>query len=140
MLKIGSNSNSLCNFAIVKNWKLIVPIFFSILILYNSLRVSITYIYYNVDTVGFIEALCENKDKPEMQCNGKCHLNKITKNNTDEQNKPIQLIDFKDILLYNQKNYTHQISTNTLLKKASFHYLNLYNFKLLDSHFHPPNA
>lgn len=124
----------------MKNWKLIVPIFFSILILYNSLRVSITYIYYNVDTVGFIEALCENKDKPELQCNGKCHLKKITKNNTDEQNKPIQLIDFKDILLYHQKNYTHQISNHLLLKKASFHYLNLYNFKLLDTHFHPPNA
>ena len=124
----------------VKNWKFIFSILFSILILYNSLRVSLTYIYYNIDTVGFIEALCENKDKPEMQCNGKCHLKKITKNNTEEQNKPIELIDFKDILLYNQKEYTHQINNHTLLKKARFHYVNLYNFSLLNSHFHPPNA
>ncbi len=23
-----------------------------------------------------VNTLCENKDKPEMECNGKCHLNK----------------------------------------------------------------
>ncbi|MDP5104728.1 MAG: hypothetical protein NWQ31_00995 [Polaribacter sp.] len=140
MIKIISNSNTLCNFAFVKNWKVILSIIFSTLILYNSLRVSITYIYYNVDTAGFIEALCENKDKPEMQCNGKCHLKKITQNKPDEQNKPIELIDFKDILLYNQKEYAHQISNHTLLKKESFYYLNLYNFRVLNNHFHPPNS
>jgi hypothetical protein len=102
--------------------------------------VSITYIYYNIDTVGFIETFCENKDKPELQCNGKCHLKKITKTNNQEQNQPIELIDFKDILLYNQKNYSHYLSESTLQKKTTFYYLNLYSFKLLGSHFHPPNA
>jgi hypothetical protein len=102
--------------------------------------VSITYIYYNVDTAGFIEALCENKDKPELQCNGKCHLKKITKTTNEEKNQPIELIDFKDILLYNQKNYSHHLSDNTLQKKPSFFYLNLYSFKLLETCFHPPNA
>lgn len=124
----------------MKNWKFILSILFSTLILYNSLRVSITYIYYNVDTAGFIEALCENKDKPELECNGKCHLNKITKNNNDEKNKPIELIDFKDILLYNQKNYSIHLSENTLQKKPTYYYLNLYSFNLLETYFHPPNA
>ncbi|MEO9570498.1 MAG: hypothetical protein ABJH82_11735 [Polaribacter sp.] len=101
---------------------------------------SITYIYYNVDTIGFIEAFCENKDKPELACNGKCHLKKITQTTNKEQNKPIQLIDFKDILLYNQSISSHQINTNTLLKKSNFYYLNLYDFKLLGSYFHPPNT
>ena len=124
----------------MKNWKLIFSILFSILILYNSLRVSITYIYYNVDTVGFIEALCENKDKPELQCNGKCHLKKITKTNSEEKNQPIELIDFKDILLYNQKKYSHNLNGNTIQKKPTYSYLNLYNFKLLETCFHPPNS
>ena len=124
----------------MKNSKLILTILFSTLILYNSLRVSITYIYYNVDTIGFIEALCENKDKPELACNGKCHLKKITKTNNEENNQPIELIDFKDILIYNQKDYSYQISNTKLLKKSNFYYLNLYSFKLLGSHFHPPNA
>ncbi|KGL62122.1 hypothetical protein [Polaribacter sp. Hel1_85] len=101
---------------------------------------SITYIYYNVDTIGFIEALCENKDKPELACNGKCHLKKITKTNNEEKNQPIQLIDFKDILLYNQKVSTLHLSSKTLQKKSNFYYLNLYSFKLLETCFHPPNA
>ena len=44
---------------------------------------TLTYAYYNLDTVGFIEKLCENKDKPELQCNGKCHLKKVVENNTN---------------------------------------------------------
>ena len=124
----------------MKNWKLLFSILFSTLILYNSLRVSITYIYYNVDPIGFIEELCENKDKPELQCNGKCHLKKITKTTTEEKNAPIQLIDFKDILLYNQKISIAYLVLKTLPKKSNYSYLNLYDFKLLDRHFHPPNA
>ena len=114
--------------------------FLSVLILYNSLRVSITYIYYNVDTIGFIEALCENKDKPELACNGKCHLKKITKTTNEESNQPINLIDFKDILLYNEKASSHQIGEIFHQTSSNFYYNNLYNFKLLKSCFHPPNA
>lgn len=31
--------------------------------------------------------LCENKDKPELQCNGKCHLKKEIQANADDQNE-----------------------------------------------------
>ena len=124
----------------MKNWKFIFSILFSTLILYNSLRVSITYIYYNIDPVSFIEALCENKDKPELECNGKCHLKKITKTNTEEKNAPINLIDSKDILLYKQKIDKNNFSKNSYQTKPTFQYANLYNFILLTTHFHPPNV
>ena len=124
----------------MKKGTFILTLFLSVLILYNSLRVSITYIYYNVDTIGFIEALCENKDKPELACNGKCHLKKITKTTNEEKNQPINLIDFKDILLYNQKISSHQVDDIIHQSKSNFYYNNLYNFKLLASCFHPPNA
>ena len=115
----------------MKKGTFILTLFLSVLILYNSLRVSITYIYYNVDTIGFIEALCENKDKPELACNGKCHLKKITKTTNEEKNQPINLIDFKDILLYNQKISSHQVDNIIHQSKSNFYYNNLYNFKLL---------
>ncbi|TXD49721.1 hypothetical protein [Polaribacter sp. IC073] len=101
---------------------------------------SITYIYYNLDTKGFIEAFCENKDKPALECNGKCQLKKITKTTDNENNRPIQLIDFKDLLVYNQQTSSFPISDTTHQNKHSFYYLNLYNFKLLETCFHPPNA
>ena len=124
----------------MKKGTFILTLFLSTLILYNSLRVSITYIYYNIDPIGFIEALCENKDKPELACNGKCHLKKITKTTNLESNQPINLIDFKDILLYNQKISSSQVNGTIQLSKSNFYYNNLYNFKLVESCFHPPNA
>ena len=114
--------------------------FLSVLILYNSLRVSITYIYYNVDTIGFIEALCENKDKPELACNGKCHLKKITKSTDDNENTPIQLTEIKDILLYNEKPLTYNFSDKIDFKKKDSSYLNLYTYSISNNCFHPPKG
>jgi len=54
----------------VKNVILIIA---SLLILTKPLWPMVNYIVnYNY----IVTVLCENKDKPEMQCNGKCHLTK----------------------------------------------------------------
>lgn len=37
---------------------------------------SYSYVHYLVDYDNISENHCENKDKPELQCNGKCYLNK----------------------------------------------------------------
>jgi len=38
--------------------------------------------------------LCENQDKPELQCNGTCHLKKeIAEDTNQEQEKPVELIN-----------------------------------------------
>mgnify|MGYP000477633471 CR=1 FL=1 len=124
----------------MKKGTFILTLFLSVLILYNSLRVSITYIYYNVDTIGFIEALCENKDKPELACNGKCHLKKITKSTDDNENTPIQLTEIKDILLYNEKPLTYNFSDKIDFKKKDSSYLNLYTYSISNNCFHPPKG
>jgi hypothetical protein len=124
----------------VNKLKFLISIVFSTLILYNTLRVSITYIYYNLDTEGFIEALCENKDKPELKCNGKCHLKKITQSTNEEENKPKQIIDFNDLVFYNHKTTSHNLFKSYNKNKTTFQYLNLYRYSLLETCFHPPNA
>lgn len=45
--------------------------------------------------------LCENKDKPEMKCNGKCHLMKEL--NKDEERKTDEsgVITIREIFLFN---------------------------------------
>ena len=41
---------------------------------------------YVVNYDYITQELCENKNKPEMACNGKCHLMKeLAKSSTDEQ-------------------------------------------------------
>ena len=112
----------------------------STLILYNSLRVTFTYAYYELDPVGFIEKLCENKDKPELQCNGKCHLKKVTESIPSEKNEPTQLIDFKELLLYTQELHKYNLSFNINTEKAAFNYKNLYAYKGLNDCFRPPQV
>ncbi|WP_052158126.1 hypothetical protein [Lacinutrix jangbogonensis] len=78
----------------------IFSVILTTLLLFNSTRVTLTYAYYNIDPVGFIEALCENKDKPELKCNGKCHLKKVTKSLDKDQKTPESIIDFKELILF----------------------------------------
>lgn len=111
------------------------------LILANSLRVSLTYTYYKLDPLGFIERLCVNIDKPELQCNGKCHLNKISKSQNNEQKTPETLIDFKDILLYASSYTRFEFLNQSIIKKELLeHPQNLYSFSSTYDYFHPPKA
>jgi len=122
----------------VKISTIITSIILGSLILFNSLRVSFTYAYYEIDPIGFIEKLCENKDKPELQCNGKCHLKKVTESSSKESNKPTRLIGFKEILLYSEKPFEYSFNKVFIQKKASSEYVNLYNYLNLQNCFHPP--
>ncbi|WP_439129994.1 hypothetical protein [Polaribacter sp.] len=102
------------------------------------LRVSFTYIYYNLDPIGFIEELCENKDQPELQCNGKCHLKKVTESSQNSEEVPLQIIDFKDILLLQHTASEVSFKKKSTLKKALFSYQNYYKYLMSNSSFHPP--
>lgn len=61
-------------------------------------------IEYNVNKEYIASILCENRDKPELACNGKCYLDKKVKDSHDDSHKhsvpkidlskyPISLID-----------------------------------------------
>ncbi len=64
---------------------------------------------YIMDVEEFTELYCENKDKPEMNCNGKCHLtDQLAENEGKKQTKDIQ-VSPEVILFY--ANATIQIET-----------------------------
>ena len=111
------------------------------LILINSARASLNYAYYNIDPVGFIEALCENQDKPELQCNGKCHLKKVAESQDKNQNTPVSIIDFKELILYANPLiefvFPNKIHT---IKQQVIAYQNLYSFHNSNDCFHPPRV
>ncbi|SFZ92315.1 hypothetical protein SAMN05428642_102652 [Flaviramulus basaltis] len=119
---------------------IITSIILGVLILFNSLRVSLNYAYYEIDTKGFIEKLCENKDKPELQCNGKCHLKKVTESSSKESKEPNRLIDFKEILLYTEKPFEYNFKKIYYQNKIPSEYLNLYTYIGLENCFHPPQV
>ena len=116
----------------------ILSIALSILILVNSMQVSITYAYYEVDTIGFIEKLCENKDQPKLECNGKCYLKKVSESKSSEDKKLPNILDFKELLLFQDKFIDYTL-TNTLSNVlVNYEYQNFYSSLYLQDCFHPP--
>lgn len=86
--------------------------------------------------------LCVNKDKPEMKCNGKCHLKKEMANASDsgkEKSKSnfasaeIQIVYFQEVL-----NKTAIYSFQTYSFKAFFALVNQYYFSFSNFLFRPP--
>lgn len=87
--------------------------------------------------------LCENKAKPELKCNGKCHLAKeLAKASENEkpisqdkktQNSEIEILFYNQIVDFNYSR-TFCFSQN----KINTNYLNLYRGVCTNSTFHPP--
>ncbi len=48
----------------------------ALLIFFNSLAMPLVYVDYQIRKDYIAKVLCINKDKPVLQCNGKCHLKK----------------------------------------------------------------
>jgi len=96
---------------------------------------------YVIDQDYIAEFLCINKDKVELQCNGKCYLmQQLDKQNEEKkanlpriamEEYPIGFIDFLSVHLIEKK-----IITNVISK----HYTNHYNFLYSGQSFHPPTV
>ena len=97
------------------------------------------YVEYILNQDYIAEFLCINKDKPELQCNGKCHLVKeIEKQQQQEpfaalsismENYPIGFVNILTIPFGN---------SIASIKESSFFYKNLYNFNIKRAFFQPP--
>ena len=128
------------NFTLLKTLFTIASYFLTVLILINSLRVSITFAYYEIDPVGFIEQLCENKDKPELKCNGKCHLKKVAQSSSSENKNDSSIIDFKELLLFKVNSTSYTFYNINFKQKPIINYTNLYSYLSFYECFHPPKA
>lgn len=127
-------------FVSMKLLKTGISLVLSTLILLSSLRVSLTYTYYELDPIGFIERLCENKDKPELQCNGKCQLKKVTENNTENKNTPIKFTTLEEITLFVINELKINFLNSNSIDNRLFDYSNLYVFLCIDQIDRPPQA
>ncbi len=95
---------------------------------------------YLINQDYIAEFLCINKDKPELECNGKCYLAEQLKKASEEKEKNLPAIAMEEypigiILLTSFQT----IETTETPQKANFHYTNSYTFSYLNSVFHPPS-
>ncbi|MGB5269061.1 MAG: hypothetical protein WBN52_01040 [Eudoraea sp.] len=120
---------------------LVISTLFLIIILANSFKIVGTIGYYGLFTQDFIERFCENKDKPELQCDGKCELSKMLLQQTEEDKTPINLELLKNeiVLFFNTINTTKFLKSS--LKNPRLpQYLNLYSFNFEESIINPPRT
>ncbi len=109
-------------------------------LLFSSMRISFTYVYYYLDPGGFTEKLCENKDKPELQCNGKCYLKKVVSKEKKENNAPLPEIEYKDLQLILEKGKEYKFGSISVASGGFDNYKNSYTFLHPSGTFHPPNS
>ena len=107
-------------------------------------RPAIPFVEYIVNYDYIVKELCENREKPQLKCNGKCHLKKeLAKTASQEKNttsdkkqnvgQQIEVLFFQEVKLISlSKSY---VFTN---KKINSHYKNLYALTAIQSTFRPP--
>ncbi|MBU2940778.1 hypothetical protein KO494_14615 [Lacinutrix sp. C3R15] len=99
-------------------------------------------LYYELNIDYIVNTYCVNTDKPELKCNGKCHLAKqlqSVSNDTKNNDAISSLIEAFTFVYYNQ--YPTIVFTPDFLidasEKSVFHSQN-YTYKFSYSHFKPP--
>lgn len=100
-------------------------------------------IEYAVNYEYISKVLCVNKDKPKMQCNGKCHLMKeLAKASENEKplssDKKIASQEFETLFLEEIKTIKFSPIYFYNKRKINSNYSNLYFYVNGCSVFHPP--
>ncbi|MFK7048625.1 hypothetical protein [Flavobacterium columnare] len=96
----------------------------------------------NYDYVSTV--LCENKNKPELKCNGKCYLKKQMAK-TSEEEKPLQKntkqikLEQELLFFYPNLNGLTLLNPTFSFKTTTTLYINLYYFLEENFIFHPPS-
>lgn len=117
----------------------ITSLFLVFLLLGSVLRVPLTYSYYWLDQAGFIEQFCENKDVPELNCDGKCYLSQMLKAKAGkEENKSIPVLEWQELNLL----FSGAVSLKTGLSEGLAlpgpHFPENYTYQFTPRIFHPP--
>lgn len=97
--------------------------------------------FVNYDYIS--KVLCENKDKPQMKCNGKCHLMKelakaSESENNDSKDKKTASTEFE--VLFFEKAFELKFAQPIFFnnKMVNSDYSDLYVYQNVFSFFHPP--
>ena len=116
-----------------------IAIFLSVLMLTVSFMDLLQVAAFKINQVDITKALCINKDKPSMKCDGKCFLNKkLAASKEEKQEKPIPPPDEKSPLVLNVNIPSTEIEIRPLQKSSRFNYILPYSISASEDIPHPP--
>lgn len=115
-----------------------------VITLFIVVKPILPFVEYVVDYEYISTVLCINKEKPEMKCNGKCHLMKQLAKAAEEEKpisekksavKEIELLFFQELP---EITFTNAVCIQQT--PLNYQYTNLYHYLGNGSVFHPPTA
>ncbi len=120
----------------------ILGIFFYLLYLLAMVRPLVPIIEYHANYDYIANVLCENRDKPYLECNGKCYLEKQLKkanHNNHDHKSTIPQIDFDKYPISPVEQFGYRISSDTSISNSVVKStVNIYQDEYLSSILHPP--
>lgn len=130
---------------LISNSKRSLAVFLLLLTSVRILVVPVVYLDFELNKEYIIQNLCENRFKPELQCNGKCYLAKqLHKVAEDKASKEAdrQEQSFKKLLeeTFHHENFvfSQTFESVILTVQNNFSYKTSHYSTLTTSLFHPP--
>lgn len=114
-------------------------LFFTFLYLLAMVRPVTPLFTYLINQDYIAEFLCVNKDKPALNCNGKCYLMELLKEKNEEKKENMPRIAMEDypigiIEIYHIIGITFPEERNTICRAYANNYTFIYSY----TDFHPP--
>jgi hypothetical protein len=118
--------------------KWIIAVTLSVLLVGNSFYCSVIYSWYLLDLDSFVEQLCENVDRPQLQCNGKCQMSKIVDNGPVKDSQSTPALEWEQFFYCLFYATTPVITAAFYIRKEMTYYNRLYNSMVISPLEHPP--
>lgn len=104
------------------------------------IRPVLPVIDYVINQDYIAEYLCVNKDKPMLNCNGKCYLAKMLQKERDEKKQNLPAIDLKEYPIGFVEVFEQHFGEQAMKKGAIPNLGSSEPKQFIDSIFHPPNC
>lgn len=95
---------------------------------------------YTVQKDIFVELMCENKNRPELDCDGKCSLSKLIQQENEKNTKStvLNLMQF-EWLGFSDFDFEFETECTFLTHEPNFSFSNLYSFIFYNDWLQPPS-
>lgn len=108
------------------------------LLFINYLGTNLMYGFYMINQEVFTELFCENKDKPDMECDGTCMLAKLSDHDRQDSEVPPLLDVFQVQLVFYIPALNFDFIPEFKEEKPQYFYQDLYLFEYTEQNFRPP--
>ncbi|EMY80092.1 hypothetical protein pgond44_13646 [Psychroflexus gondwanensis ACAM 44] len=123
----------------MKNIKLKIALTLSLVVLLFTVKSAFWLSYYIVFTDNFVENYCENTDRPELECDGKCFLSDVLDNKQTDTPKNASIFLESKLIFTTLCSETNTFTSFSITEvEHSFLYTSHYKFQLLNRSFKPP--